>query len=304
MESVRMRTATRIVAAPDRAARYQALHRRAAHGLTTTTAPGHWHALNTRPAWQNTTRTHPGGEEKHTTVSTDVWSRGAACARPRIVLFPPLLIFRRVRRCFPFLCGPLSAYFPPSELSYSGRPVEGAASRAARQLCGCIFYPLFFFFAPPVPLARALPRWLPFSSSHFSGENHAVQAAALIVLNPDCERQTRQPRWNRLHSGPFTSLWSRCGPDGSLAEIKAPLASDMYVFYDVYSFSLSDWNSRGATINTFTRYRHPYLRARTLTRSSTPAARPFSGKQIEPAPMRLMITLVTLLLFYCSFTMT
>lgn len=120
----------------------------AAHGLTTTTtAPGHWHARSTRPAWQNTTRTHPGGEEKTPQWVTDVWLRGGGVFAVLYCAPPPTVIFWRGRRCFPFLCGPLSGYFPPSELSYSGRPVEGAASRAARQLCGCFFFfsPLFFF---------------------------------------------------------------------------------------------------------------------------------------------------------------
>lgn len=62
----------------------------AAYGLTTTTtAPGHWHTRSTRPAWQNTTRTHPGGEEKTPQWVTDVWLRGGGVFAVLYCAFPP-----------------------------------------------------------------------------------------------------------------------------------------------------------------------------------------------------------------------
>lgn len=78
----------------------------------------------------------------------------------------------------------------------------------------------------------------------------------------------------------------------------APLAADISLY--VFIFNLSRIKSHIAVINTFIRYRHPYLRERTLTRSTTPAARPLSVKQTEPAPIRFMVTIITLIYFFIA----
>lgn len=78
----------------------------------------------------------------------------------------------------------------------------------------------------------------------------------------------------------------------------APLAADISLY--VFFFNLSRIKSHIAVINTFIRYRHPYLRERTLTRSTTPAARPLSVKQTEPAPIRFMVTIITLIYFFIA----
>lgn len=130
----------------------------AAHGLTTTTSAG---ALtrteHTGSVTKHKTRTHPGGEEKthHSEYGRLVAWRGGELAVSYRASPPATSPFRIFRRS-PFLCGSVSAYFPPSELSYSGRPVEGAASRAAKLLCGC------FFFSLPRSLSFLLSRALLF----------------------------------------------------------------------------------------------------------------------------------------------
>lgn len=85
MESVRMRSASRIVAAPDRAARYQALHR---HRRRARSDNDDSAGALTRTEHTGSVRKHTR-EEKHTTVSTDVSSRGSGgkCSPSRIVLF-------------------------------------------------------------------------------------------------------------------------------------------------------------------------------------------------------------------------
>lgn len=84
MESGRMRSATRIVAAPDRAARYQALHRRRRRARSDNnddSAGALTRTEHTASVTKHNTDT-PGGRGKNTTVSNGrlvAWGRRVRC---------------------------------------------------------------------------------------------------------------------------------------------------------------------------------------------------------------------------------
>lgn len=181
MESARMRSATRIVAAPDRAARYQALHRRRARSDIDDSAGALTRTEHTDSVTEHNTDT-PGGRGKthHGEYGRMVAWGGVRAAVYCAFFRPPPYI----SALLPLSLRSLSRLISHRrKLSYSGRPVEGAASRAARQLCGC-FFSFFFFlssFFAPCSRSRALPLALSNSPSYlplpplFRGQNYPVK---------------------------------------------------------------------------------------------------------------------------------